>query len=77
MPAISLFPAALDATLQESADERRRSAQVVGVAMDDANGQPAQDRLMFVVVDHDGHGRLVSAAQITFTDDKVMPPKYG
>ena len=77
MPAIATFPGALDATLEGGGDDRRRSTQVIGVAVDDANGQPAQDRLMFLVVDHDGRGHLVSAAQVTFTDDKVMPPKYG
>ena len=48
--------------------------QVIGVALDDAAGE---DRLSFVVVDHEGHGRLVPASRLTFTDDAVMPPKYG
>jgi hypothetical protein len=72
MPAIATFPAALDAELGQAPDgSGKLSAQVIGVAVDDAN------RLMFLIVDHDGHGHLVSATNVTFTDDKVMPPKYG
>lgn len=79
MPAIATFAAALDADLLEAPDgSSKRSAQVIGVAIDDADGAtPAGQRLMFVIVDHDGHGHLVSAANVTFKDDKVMPPKYG
>jgi len=77
MPAIAIFPTALDATVEGGPDNRKRAAQVIGVAIEDGEGQPATDRLMFVVIDHEGHGHLVSAARLTFTDDKVMPPKYG
>ena len=79
MPAIATFEAALDAELSQAPDgSGKRSAQVIGVAIDDADGAtPAGQRLMFVIVDHEGHGHLVSAANVTFKDDKVMPPKYG
>lgn len=79
MPAIATFPAALDAELGQAPDgSGKLSAQVIGVAIDDADGAtPATGRLMFLIVDHDGHGHLVSASNVTFTDDKVMPPKYG
>ena len=76
MPAIAIFPSALDATVEGGADERKRAAQVIGVAIDYGD-RPATERLMFVIVDHEGRGHLVSAARLTFTDDKVMPPKYG
>ena len=72
MPAIATFATALDAELDEAPDgSRKRSAQVIGVAVDDGGG------LLFAIVDHEGHGHLVPASRITFKDDKVMPPKYG
>jgi hypothetical protein len=78
MPAIATFPSALDATLDRAPDgSDRRAAQVIGVAIDDVDGQSGSDRLSFLIVDHDGHGQLVPASHVTFTDDKVMPPKYG
>lgn len=78
MPAISTFPTALDAILDRAPHgSDRRAAQVIGVAIDTGDGQSASDGLMFLIVDHDGHGLLVPAAHVTFTDDKVMPPKYG
>jgi hypothetical protein len=30
-----------------------------------------------VVVDQNGSGRLIPASGLHFTDDAVMPPKYG
>jgi hypothetical protein len=79
MPAISTFATALDAELHEPPDGGvKRSTQVIGFAIDDGDGSTAaNERLMFLIVDHDGRARLVSAAHVTFTDDKVMPPKYG
>ncbi len=78
MPAIATFPTALDATLARAPDGNdQRAAQVIGVAIDAADGQSASEGLMFLIVDHDGHGQLVPATHVTFTDDKVMPPKYG
>jgi hypothetical protein len=78
MPAIATFPAALDAELNQAPDGGgKRSTQIIGVAIDDPDGQRASERLMFVVVDHEGRGHLVPASQVSFTDDKVMPPKYG
>ena len=76
MTAIATFASAIDADLAEAHDAGgKRSVQVIGVALDD----PAAgvERLSFVVVDHDGHGRLIPASGLTFTDDSVMPPKYG
>jgi hypothetical protein len=76
MAAISTFASAIDADLAESAESgSRRSVAVIGMALDDAGS--GESRLSFVVVDHDGRGRLVPAADLTFTDDSVMPPKYG
>jgi hypothetical protein len=78
MSAIATFPTALDAILDRAPDGNdRRAAQVIGVAIEDRGGKAATDGLMFLIVDHDGHGQLVPAAHVTFTDDKVMPPKYG
>ena len=78
MPAITTFATALDAELDRAPDgSDRRAAQVIGVALDDGQGQAASDRLLFLIVDHDGHGHLVPASHVRFTDDKVMPPKYG
>ena len=77
MSAIATFERALDAELDEAMEgSAKRSAQVIGVAIDDGT-TPANDRLQFLIVDHEGHGHLVPASRITFTDDKVMPPKYG
>lgn len=76
MTAIATFTAAIDADLVEPADgHSKRSVQVIGVAVDDAAA--GGERLNFVVVDHDGRGRLVPATGLIFTDDAVMPPKYG
>jgi hypothetical protein len=76
MTAIATLPAAIDADIAESADAgvARRPVQVIGVAIDDAAGE---DRLSFIVVDNEGRGRLIPASRLTFTDDAVMPPKYG
>jgi hypothetical protein len=49
--------------------------QVIGVAVDDPAA--GEDRLSFLIVDHDGHGRLVPSSKLAFTDDAVLPPKYG
>jgi hypothetical protein len=77
MPAIATFATALDAELDEAMEgSAKRSAQVIGTAIDDGTG-PVNDRLLFLIVDHEGHGHLVPASRLTFTDDKVMPPKYG
>ncbi len=76
MTAIATFTSALDADLVEPVDATgKRSVQVIGVALDD----PAAgvDRLSFLIVDHDGHGRLIPSSKLAFTDDAVMPPKYG
>ena len=75
MTAIATFASAIDADLAEPNQSGKRSVQVIGVALD----EPAAgaDRLHFVVVDHDGRGRLIPASGLTFTDDAVMPPKYG
>jgi hypothetical protein len=76
MAAIATFASAIDADLSKPiGDSSRRSVQVIGVALEDqvSGGQ----RLAFVIVDHDGHGHLVPATELTFTDDSVMPPKYG
>ena len=76
MTAIATFSSAIDADVSLPAGETgKRSVQVIGVALDDASG--SGERLSFLIVDHDGHGRLVPASQLTFTDDAVMPPKYG
>jgi hypothetical protein len=73
---IATFPSALDAdVILPAQDLGKRSVQVIGVALDDP--QADGERLSFVVVDHDGRGRLVPASQLTFTDDAVSPPKYG
>jgi hypothetical protein len=77
MPAIATFATALDAELDEAMEGSvKRSAQVIGVAIDDG-AAPANDRLQFLIVDHEGHGHLIPASRLTFKDDKVMPPKYG
>ena len=76
MTAIATFASALDADLAEPVDAGgKRSVQVIGVALDDPAA--GTDRLSFLVVDHDGHGRLIPASSLAFTDDAVMPPKYG
>ena len=75
MTAIATFAAAIDADLAEPDGRGKRSVQVVGVALDDPAA--GAERLSFVVVDHDGRGRLIPASGLTFTDDAVMPPKYG
>jgi hypothetical protein len=76
MSSIATFTSAFDADLTDPQDGgRKRSVQVVGVAIDDA--AQGDDRLTFLVVDHDGRGRLVAASGLRFTDDAVMPPKYG
>ena len=77
MTAVATFATALDAELDLAPDgPGKRSAQVIGVALDDGDGA-ATERLMFLVVDHEGRGHLVAASRVTFKDDKVMPPKYG
>jgi hypothetical protein len=76
MTAVATFASAIDADLTNpEPSSGKRSVQVIGIALDDpvAGGE----RLSFIVVDHDGHGRLVPASQLVFTDDSVMPPKYG
>jgi hypothetical protein len=75
MTAIATFASAFDADLSAPDESRKRSVQVIGVALDDPGA--GTERLSFLVVDHDGHGRLVPASGLTFTDDAVMPPKYG
>jgi hypothetical protein len=76
MTAIATFSSAIDADVTLPVDESgKRSVQVIGVALDDAGA--SGERLSFLIVDHDGHGRLIPASQLTFTDDAVMPPKYG
>lgn len=75
MAAIATFTSAIDADLNMPAGEgSRRSVQVIGVALEEQGGG---QRLAFLIVDHDGNGRLVPATDLTFTDDSVMPPKYG
>ncbi len=76
MTAIATFSSAIDADVTTPVDgSGKRSVQVIGVALDDPSGNG--ERLSFLIVDHDGHGRLIPASQLTFTDDAVMPPKYG
>ena len=75
MTAIATFTSAFDADLAVPTEGGKRSVQVIGVALDEADA--GAERLSFLVVDHDGHGRLVPASGLTFTDDAVMPPKYG
>ena len=76
MTAIATFSSAIDADVSLPVGESgKRSVQVIGVALDDAGA--SGERLSFLIVDHDGHGRLVHASQLTCTDDAVMPPKYG
>jgi hypothetical protein len=75
MTAIATFASAFDADLSAPNEGGKRSVQVIGVALDDPS--VGVERLSFLVVDHDGHGRLVPASGLTFTDDAVMPPKYG
>jgi hypothetical protein len=75
MTAIATFPAAIDADLPNPDGLGKRSVQVIGVALDDASA--GEDRLNFLIVDHEGHGRLVPSSGLLFTDDAVMPPKYG
>jgi hypothetical protein len=75
MTAIATFRSALDADLDHPDSSGKRSVQVIAVAIDEGTGEV--ERLRFVIVDHDGRGRLVPATQITFTDDAVTPPKYG
>jgi len=74
MSSIATFTSAIDADLTTPDNNGKVSVQVIGVAIDDgADGE----RLSFVVVDHDGHPRLVPASALRFTDDSVIPPKYG
>jgi hypothetical protein len=76
MTAIASFASAIDADLADAADPGVRvSVQVIGVALDD--GVASEERLHFLIVDRDGRGRLVGASSLVFTDDAVMPPKYG
>lgn len=76
MSSIATFASAIDGELTESIDSSGKvSVQVIGVVVDD--GAKGDDRLSFVVVDHEGHGRLVAAKALRFTDDSVTPPKYG
>jgi hypothetical protein len=75
MASIATFASALDADVTQPAPGGRRSVQVIGVALDEADA--GTERLSFIVVDHEGHGQLVPASRLTFTDDAVMPPKYG
>jgi hypothetical protein len=76
MTAIATFASAIDADLAEATTASgKRSVQVIGVALDES--RPPQDGLRFLIVDHEGRGRLVDASALTFTDDAVMPPKYG
>jgi len=76
MSSVATFASAIDAELIESIDATGKvSAQVIGVVVDD--GATGDDRLSFVIVDHEGHGRLVKATSLRFTDDSVTPPKYG
>jgi len=73
---IATFRSALDADMSLPVDTLgKRSVQVIGVTLDEADAD--REQLSFIVVDHDGHGRLVPASQLIFTDDAVMPPKYG
>jgi hypothetical protein len=74
MSSIATFASAFDADLVTADESGKVSVQVIGVAIEDGTGD---DRLHFVVVDHDGRGRLVPASGLRFTDDAVMPPKYG
>jgi hypothetical protein len=76
MSSIATFASAFDADVDESIDVSGKvSVQVIGVVVDD--GATGDDRLSFVVVDHEGRGRLVPASSLHFTDDAVTPPKYG
>ena len=76
MSSIATFNTAIDADLTEPLDAGGKVAvQVIGVALDDAAA--GGDRLSFVVVDQNGSGRLIPASGLHFTDDAVMPPKYG
>ena len=84
MTALSTFTSFIKADLTEPVDGRgKRSVLVIGVAVEDLAAPAAgaagagAERLNFVVVDHDGRGRLVPATGLTFTDDAVLPPKYG
>jgi len=75
MASIATFNSALDADVSEPAPGGRKSVQVIGIALEDPDS--GLERLNFVVVDHDGHGQIVPASRLTFTDDAVSPPKYG
>ena len=75
MASITTFTSALDADVTQPTQGGRRSVQVIGIALEDPDS--GLERLSFIVVDHDGHGQLVPASRLTFTDDAVMPAKYG
>ena len=75
MSGIATFGSAIDADLISPDENGKRSVQVIGVAL--ADGSTGGDGLHFVIVDHEGHGRLVPGSALIFTDDAVMPPKYG
>ncbi len=77
MPSISTFPAALTALLTEPGqDGRARHVQVIGVALLD--GEEAREPpLHLIVVDGEGHVRVLAASAVKVTDDSVLPPKYA
>ena len=75
MASIATFSSALDADVTLPAPGGRTSVQVIGIALEEADA--GVERLNFVIVDHDGRGQIVPASRLTFTDDAVMPPKYG
>jgi len=76
MTAIATFSHAIKADLTRPAPHGgKRTVQVIGVALDDSSA--GEERLNFLIVDHDGRGQLVPASHLVFTDDSVMPPKYG
>ena len=75
MASIATLSSALKADVLQPAPGGRSSVLVIGIALEEA--ESGIERLNFVIVDHDGHGQIVPASQLTFTDDSVMPPKYG
>ncbi|HEY6057728.1 MAG TPA: hypothetical protein VIV06_06835 [Candidatus Limnocylindrales bacterium] len=56
------------------AGQRPSAVKVIAIIV---AGEDGSTRIDYVVVDHDHRTAIVPAAELTFTDASVQPPRYG
>jgi hypothetical protein len=56
---------------------RRLAVKVIAIVVDGDEPADGGATVLYVVVDHNHRTAVVPAAELTFTDASVQPPRYG